>query len=76
VAVPGVLLAAGGIVIGSLFAGLTSHVLRHLLWGVSPTDSFTFTAVPLLLLLVAAAASIFPARQVARLDPARTLRQE
>jgi len=76
VAVPGILLALAGIATGSLLARLTARVIDPLLWGVSPTDLVTFTAAPLLLLGVAAAACLLPVLRVARLDPARTLRQE
>lgn len=76
VAVPGVLLALGGIATGSLLARLAAQVMRHLLWGVTATDLTTFIAAPLLLLGIAASASFLPARQVARLDPAQTLRRE
>ena len=76
VAVPGILLALSGIVAGSLLGRLAGHVLRNLLWGVSPGDPFTFAGAPLLLLGVSAVASLLPARMVARLDPAQTLRQE
>jgi len=75
-AVPGMLLALAGIAGGSLLARLTARVMLDLLWGVSPTDLVTFTAAPLLLLGVAAAACLLPVLQVARLDPAQTLRQE
>jgi predicted permease len=76
VALPGILLALVGIAGGSLLARLAGRVLRHLLWGVSPTDPLTFAAVPLLLLGVAVAASVLSTRRLARLDPARTLRHE
>src|ERR1700674_206974 len=76
VAVPGILLALAGIATGSLLARLTARVIDPLLWGVSPTDLVTFTAAPLLLLGVAAAACLLPVLRVARFDPARTLRQE
>lgn len=76
VAVPGILLALSGIVAGSLLGRLAGQALRHLLWGVSPADPFTFAGAPLLLLGISVAASLLPARKVARLDPARTLRQE
>jgi len=76
VALPGILLALSGIVAGSLLGMLAGHLLRHLLWGVSATDPFTFAGAPLLLLGVSVAACLLPARKVARLDPAQTLRLE
>jgi predicted permease len=76
VAMPGILVALAGIAVGSVLARLAVQVLRHLVWGVSPTDPLTFAVAPLLLLVAAAAASFLPARRVARLDPGRALRHE
>ena len=76
VALPGVALALAGVVVGSVLAGFTSQLLRHLVWGVRPGDPVTFVAVGLGLLGVAAGASCLPALRVPRLNPAETLRQE
>jgi ABC-type lipoprotein release transport system permease subunit len=43
---------------------------------VTPGDPLTYVAVAIVLLLVAAAASLLPSLRVARLDPASTLREE
>jgi len=51
-------------------------LLRTFIYGVQPTDPATFIAVALLLLMVAAIASLIPAWRVLRLDPALTLRAE
>ncbi len=74
-ALPGVLLAAAGVAIGSLAALPATAALRHLVYGVGPHDPLTFTAVAAILLLVAALASLAPAVRVARLDPGRALRE-
>ena len=50
--------------------------MRHLIWGVSPTDPATFVGVAALFVLVAAAASLLPAWRITRLNPANTLRSE
>ena len=69
--VVGVGLVAG--VAGAI--GLT-RVLATLLYDISPTDPLTFGAVTLALGAVAVAASYFPARRAARVDPIVALRQE
>ena len=75
-AMPGITLAAIGLAIGSGAAFLMSGVLRSLLWGVAANDPLTFAAVVIVLLLVATAASVFPALRVRRLDPVSLLRAE
>lgn len=47
-----------------------------LLYGVSPNDVSTYAATVLILLVVAVAASYFPARRASLLDPSRALRYE
>ncbi|HSD29528.1 MAG TPA: FtsX-like permease family protein, partial [Vicinamibacteria bacterium] len=66
------LLGAGAGLLGAL---ALSRVLRTLLHGVSPTDPATFAGAGLLLLAVAALASLLPARRAARLEPVATLRE-
>jgi predicted permease len=72
----GVVLAAGGVVIGSFLALGFTHLLSRLLYGVTPTDLVTFATAPLILLGVAAFASWLPARRAARIDPMLALRQD
>ena len=73
---PGLALALAGVA-GGICAlppgGLL--LLESLLWGVRPTDSATFAAPAVVLLLVAACASLSCRRRVLRLDPAVTLRK-
>ena len=52
------------------------RVLAGLLYGVSPTDVPTLSAVILLVLVVAAAASLIPAIRASRVDPMQVLRDE
>lgn len=72
----GVRPAAIGLVAGLVLALLLSKVLAKLLFGVGPRDPISFASVALVLLVVAVAASYFPARRAARVDPARALRLE
>jgi predicted permease len=76
VALPGVALSLAGVMIGCALARGATQTLRHLVWGVTPGDPLTYVAVAIVLLLVAAAASLLPSLRVARLDPASTLREE
>jgi ABC-type lipoprotein release transport system permease subunit len=46
------------------------------LFGVQPSDPLTFTAVPLILLVVALAAACVPALRASRVDPLVALRHE
>jgi predicted permease len=67
-------LGAIGVVVGLVGAAFTTNTLRSLLFGVEPTDARTLTAVALLLLAVAALASLIPAQRAARVDPVESLK--
>jgi ABC-type antimicrobial peptide transport system permease subunit len=72
----GITLAAIGTVLG-LLAGLSvTRFAASLLYGVTPRDTLTFVAVPLLLTSVSLLACLLPARAAARLDPVDVLRSE
>ncbi len=75
-ALPGVLLALTGVAAGCVLAGLSVRVLEDQLWGVTARDPLTFVSVPLILLFVAALASLIPALRIAKLNPADTLRDD
>ena len=75
-ALPGITLSLAGIAFGIVLALLATRLLKSQIWGVAPTDPATFVTVALLLIVVAAAASILPALRLARIDPAQTLRDE
>jgi ABC-type antimicrobial peptide transport system permease subunit len=68
--------ATVGLVLGMAGAYAVARQLRSMLYGVTPADPWTFSAVAILLAAVAAAAAYIPARRAAALDPAITLRQE
>jgi putative ABC transport system permease protein len=72
----GLRVAVGGCIAGlALGLGLT-HFLTGMLYGVSALDPATYCGVTLVILLVAAFASLLPALRVARVDPMRILREE
>jgi ABC-type lipoprotein release transport system permease subunit len=47
-----------------------------MLYGVSPSDITTFSSVVLMMVAVAALASLVPAVRAARVDPMQVLREE
>jgi predicted permease len=72
----GVLLAVVGVAIGSIAAVLLTRLMRSLLFGVSATDWITFSAVGVLLFVVALLACALPARRATKVDPLIALRYE
>ncbi len=72
----GMELAGTGIVAGLLGAVALTRVMASLLFGVSARDAVTFGAVPVLLAVVAFAATVIPAWRTARVDPVVALREE
>ena len=72
----GIVLALGGVVAGLAGAFALTRLMKSLLYGVTATDGWTFTAIPGLLILVALVASYLPARRAARIDPIESLRCE
>lgn len=71
-----VAMAVAGAVAGALGAVPLTRVLSSFLFGVTATDPITFLGVALLLIASAAAASWFPARRAASVDPLTALRGE
>jgi predicted permease len=72
----GLKLAAIGVVLGLAGAVAATRALTSVLYEVKPTDPLTFVAVAAALVIVASAASYFPARRATRVDPLLALRQE
>jgi putative ABC transport system permease protein len=72
----GVKLALAGVAIGIAGGLMLTRLMRGLLYGVHATDPVTYSAVALLLLLVALAACFIPARRAMQVDPMVALRYE
>jgi putative ABC transport system permease protein len=72
----GLVPVAAGVLLGVGGALALTRFMESLLFGVTPTDPATFSAVALLLASVAALASYLPARRATRVDPVTVLRQD
>jgi putative ABC transport system permease protein len=69
-------LATAGLALGALASLALGRLVSGLLFAVRPWDPLTFLGVAVVMTAAAAAASLVPARQVATVDPATTLREE
>jgi predicted permease len=65
-----------GIAFGIIGALVVSRLMQQALFEVDPVDPFVYVAASITLLLVAEAASFFPARRATRIDPVIALRTE
>jgi ABC-type antimicrobial peptide transport system permease subunit len=72
----GLKLAAAGLFIGLLGAGVVARWSASLLYGVRVWDPVTFVTVPILMMAAAAIACILPAWKASRVDPVRSLRHQ
>jgi len=73
-ALPGLALAALGVLIGVVAARLAARTLAHLVWGVTVGDPLTFAVAAGAVLGVGAVATLVPALRIVRLNPIRALR--
>jgi len=69
-------LALWGVGIGVCATILLARFMASLLFGVRPIDPVKFVGAPLLLILVALAASFIPAHRATKVDPLVALRYE
>lgn len=65
-----------GIAVGALLSLLAGRALASQLFGLNPADPATYLSLALLLLGVAAGASLLPARRASRVDPIQALRHD
>jgi putative ABC transport system permease protein len=72
----GIVLALAGSAVGVAGGLLLTRLIRSMLFGVTTTDPLVFVGVPVMLLAVAALASLLPALRAASGDPLEVLRCE
>ncbi len=72
----GLALAGIGVAVGIGASVFLTRAMSSLLFGVGTTDIATFVTVPLVVGVVAVAATYFPARRASRVDPMVSLRSE
>ncbi|HET8888302.1 MAG TPA: ABC transporter permease [Candidatus Angelobacter sp.] len=71
----GAVLAGIGVLVGLVCAGLVAPLMSSQLFGIHAIDPLVFLTVPLVLIIVAVAASYIPARRASMVDPLVTLRR-
>jgi len=67
-------IALSGVAAGIIASFWISQALQQFLYGVTPRDAISFAVVALVLLVVAAIATIVPAKRAASVDPVKVLR--
>ncbi len=72
----GLTTAGIGVVLGLIGAFLATRLLKSMLFGVSATNPLIFAVNALILMAVALAACLLPARRASRIDPMEALRYE
>ncbi len=68
-------LLVAGVIVGTLFSLIAGRTVSTLLFGVKPNDPVTMVGACMLLTIIAAVATFFPAQRAARIDPAQMLRE-
>jgi ABC-type antimicrobial peptide transport system permease subunit len=69
-------MTALGIAVGVAGAAALAELTASLVFGITPRDPLTFALAPIVLAIVAAIASIAPARRAAAVDPMWALRED
>ncbi|MGB9461131.1 MAG: FtsX-like permease family protein, partial [Candidatus Acidiferrum sp.] len=72
----GLALIVAGTIAGLIISLALTRFIASQVWGVSPTDPWTFAAVVAIVALSGLAACSFPARRATRVDPMIALRYE
>ncbi len=72
----GLVFVGAGLAIGIVAAVFAGNLVKSFLYQVTPADTWTYSGVILLLLLVGSAAALIPARRAAALEPMTALRDE
>ena len=72
----GLVLVAGGIVVGVPVALVSARIATSLLFGIEARDPLTLGATVAILVAIGCAAVLLPARRAARVDPMEALRYE
>jgi putative ABC transport system permease protein len=76
IVVNGVAITGLGLIVGLLGAAALTRFLQGMLYETAPLDAMTFIAMPILLFVVALAASYLPARKAASVSPLEAMRSE
>ena len=72
----GIVMLAGGVVIGLLLAAATGKLLSGMLYQVGALDPIAFSTAPLVLGAATLVATWLPARRATRISPMTALRTE
>ena len=72
----GIKIVGIGLLFGVMGSWAATRLIAKLLFGVGPTDPFTFISVSLILVAVALLACYIPALRATRIDPASAMRSE
>jgi ABC-type lipoprotein release transport system permease subunit len=70
------LLTGVGLGVGLAICLIAGRLLSSLLFGITPTDGFTYAAAAISLTAVSVVAAYLPARRAARVEPMRALRED